>query len=319
MISKQSVWILRQARRAIHDLARGRGLHGISYNPYDKGMLAKLADDPAQTLDVDSLGSVERARHILRHMEHSFPTTRLRSAYMRNLDALLGSQPKRKSPGQLVLGLGTGRCGSTMLAHLFASAEGSLVTHENPPLIFWKPEEDQIQFHLERFARLLQYHALVGDVAHWWINVIDRILLKFPDIKLIGAIRDVEECAMSFMRIKGYGSRSLNHWVPYGTGKWLTHHWDPTYPSYKVPSNIGLSLDYFKYNLVRQYISNYNNHLRTLAERLPGQILLVRTEHLSDPTVQLSIFEFLGTAGRLSRARLNVRGISDGMSDVFRF
>jgi len=40
------------------------------------------------------------------------------------------------------------------LAAMLASVTGSCCTHENPPLVSWTPEPEEIDFHLRRFRRL---------------------------------------------------------------------------------------------------------------------------------------------------------------------
>ena len=58
---------------------------------------------------------------------------------------------------------------------------------------------------MRRFMLLAEYFSLVSDVSHWWLNAIDSFFKYFPDGKVVGVIRDVDECTKSFMRIRGYG------------------------------------------------------------------------------------------------------------------
>ena len=293
---------------------------GISFDPSDRTVLEHLAE---RSFDVygkeELLGTVSRGRLILRIIEEGFATRKLAAEYFRNLECLLRDRRKQEGCGQVVLGLGTGRCGSTSLAALLATVEDSCCTHENPPLIFWTPHQEQVQFHMKRLTILADYFSLVCDVSHWWLNVLDSFFTHFPAGKIIGLIRDVDECAISFMRIRDYGWGSWNHWVPYGNGIWIAHFWDPTYPTYPVPSYSWINPDRAKYELIARYVREYNARLVALAEQNPARIMLVRTEELSEPATQRRIFSFVNVNGRVSAIKLNVRSVIDAQHSTTKF
>src|SRR5262249_11185567 len=85
--------------------------------------------------DQHPIGSVGLGGVILDWMWEIPPTETLRAAYFENLELLLKKRPKRQVPGQIVFGLGTGRCGSTSLTALLGTIAESRSTHENPPPI----------------------------------------------------------------------------------------------------------------------------------------------------------------------------------------
>jgi hypothetical protein len=285
---------------------------GISFNPSDCTALEHLAEQSFEVRGKEEpLGTVSRGRLILGIIEKGFPTPNLAAEYFRNLEYLLRAKRKREVCGQVVLGLGAGRCGSTSLTALLATVKDSCSTHENPPLIFWTPQQEQVQFHMKRLTILADYFLLVCDVSHWWLNVLDSFFTYFPAGKLIGLIRDVDECARSFMRTRDYGWGSWNHWVPYGNGIWIADFWDPTYPTYSVPSYSWINPDRAKYELIARYVREYNARLVGLAEHNPARIMLVRTEELSEPATQRRIFSFIHVNGRVSTIKLNVRSVFD--------
>ena len=178
------------------------------------------------------------------------------------------------------------------------------VPHENPPLIYWTPEQTQISFHINRFSLLLEYFPLVVDVSHWWLNALSSLIDKFPDLKVIGLLRETNACARSFMTIKGYGAGSYNHWAPPGNGIWCSAHWDPTYPSYDLQSNFANTPDEVKFRLILRYIVSYNSTLESLSRAAPEKVKLVRTEDLSSLSTQSAIFRFIGLSGRTLQARI---------------
>lgn len=294
-----------------------------SADPYDRAAREALAQILLQMQgDRFPLGSVERGRHLLSVMGDAFPIAAAQDAYFTNLGQLLARRDRRSTSGQIVLGLGSGRCGSTSLTAMLAAIEGSCCTHENPPLLYWTPLAEQLDFHMKRFAALAKIFPLVFDASHWWLNALDVFFAHFPDGKVIGLHREVEACARSFLHRKGPGRGSINHWVPPANGIWRTNIWDPVYPTYPLPPNAEADPDGAKLDVIRRYVTEYNATLRHLAGRFPEKIILLRTEELDDPAAQRRVFDFVGVAGRPSEGRpapaLNVGTAADG-KDAFTF
>jgi hypothetical protein len=202
---------------------------------------------------------------------------------------------------------------------MLATVANSCCTHESPPLIFWEPQSEQIDFHIKRFRVLTHYHSLVGDVSHWWLNSIGQVFDQFPDARAIGLIRDPDDCALSFMRIQGHGKGSYNPWVGPGISLWRSGHWDPTYPSYPVPSGASKAPDRAKLELITRYVKEYNSQLEWLAQNTPDRVKLVRTEELSREAVQQEIFHIAGARGQTSTWKLNVKGIVEGRKIQIKF
>jgi hypothetical protein len=286
---------------------------GVDYDPYDRTVRESLAErEFAPYRGEPAPGTIGRSRLILDIIQETFPTEELSRAYFENLDILLRYRQPLRTPGRIALGIGSGRSGSTSLATMLATNVASCCTHENPPLISWTPEPEEVEFHLRRFRRLAAHHPLVADVSHWWLNVIDRFFAEFPEARVVGTYRAVESCAGSFMRIKGSGRGSYNHWVPYGNGTWAAARWDPTYPTYPVPKHAPFDPDRAKLELITRYVQEYNDAMHALARRLAAKVMLVHTENLDDEAVQNAIFEFVGLHGTVAETHLNVGTTDDG-------
>jgi hypothetical protein len=294
-------------------LRRALSNGGVDYDPYDRTVREKLAArEFAPYRGEPARGTIAGSRLILDIIQETFPTAELTAAYFENLDTLLRYREPLRTPGRVVLGIGSGRSGSTSLAAMLASVSGSCCTHENPPLVSWTPEPEEIEFHLRRFRRLAAYHPLVADVSHWWLNVIERFFAEFPEARVVGTFRAVESCAGSFMRIKGSGRGSYHHWVPYANGIWAAARWDPAYPTYPLPEQAALDPDGAKFELITRYVQEYNDAMQALAQRFPANVMLVHTESLDDAAVQNAIFDFVGLHGALATTRLNVGTTDDG-------
>jgi hypothetical protein len=125
------------------------------------------------------VGSVERGNFLMQVLDRPYPSLRVTAAYLDNLTKVLNKRSERTRLGQVILGLGAGRCGSTTLAGILHTIEGAVSTHENPPFMDWEPLPLEVQFHLRRFKIFSGYVPLVADCAHWWINALDHIFNTF--------------------------------------------------------------------------------------------------------------------------------------------
>lgn len=272
-------------------------------------------------------GTSDRDRMLVTLMGLDVASEKVATAYFKNLELLLSRRERLPNPGALVLGLGSGRCGSTSLAALFAGVEACCATHENPPLVHWQPTADQIRIHCRRFRLLLDRFQVVFDAAHWWLNAADEILASFEDVKLIGLMREPDACARSFLKIKGIGRNSINHWLDHDGTFWRPGLWDALYPSYDAARH-GLGspretakedLHVSQHRLVRMYVEDYNRSLLRMKDSLGERLLLVRTEEIGARAVQDEIFDFLGLRAPYFEAVLNRETTADGKGPGFRY
>ena len=283
------------------------------FEPYDRSARENLAEVLFEIYrDEQPVGTIQRSQLILLLIAESFPIPDLVSEYFKNLDYLLKGRPRRAVPGRIALGVGTGRCGSTSLTAMLATVDESCCTHENPPLVYRPPHDEQLRFHMDRFNLLREYFSLVFDASHWWLWVLDRLLESFPDAKIIGLYREREGCVRSFMRMKGTGWGSLNHWAQPGNGIWRAHFWDPTYPNYSLPANADERPDLVKVELIGRYVQEYNETLENIGQSLRERVTLVRMEEMSQPQTQEKIFDFIDVRGRVTQSMLNVGTVDDG-------
>jgi hypothetical protein len=289
-------------------------------DPYDRAARERTAD---LLFDTDQMrfaqGSVERSRFLLIVMANCFPTQKLRGAYFENLDELLKRRAKRDRPGVVVLGTGTGRCGSTSLTAAVASSGDVCATHENPPGVWWNALDEQVQFHMRCFRVLTEYFALVFDAAHWWLHVAERFFAEFPTGKIVGLQRDTRSCVQSFVNIKRQGKTSTNHWAAHGNGVWNSSLGDPLYPKTQLPPTLSTDPDASKAAMIEQYVVEYNRRLEGLANSDSRRVLLVRTEQLSDPAAQSRFEALFGRPIVLPSRALNQGNTSDSDGEAFMF
>ena len=278
-------------------------------HPYDQEARAQLADEIFwRHCPSTPPGSFERAALLLKILEIFYPTQQVTHAYLENLQALLGNRQALTEPGKVVLGVGTGRCGSTSLTMAFRSLDGALATHENPPMIFWQPLPEQVKFHMERLAILIRYFPFVFDASHWWLNVVDIFFQRFPEGRIVGLHRNTESCVNSFLRIKGTGLGTSNHWAAPGDSRWALTTWDPTYPSFAAPPTLGSDPIRVKRTQIQWYVDSYNERLRELARAQPDRIVLICMDELTQSRTANTLSKFVGGRVVVPAVRHNSSG-----------
>jgi hypothetical protein len=279
--------------------------------PYDRWLAERLGHTIFDRSEKSfALGSIERQQFILNAIGMSFPSERLSAVYFENLDLLLRGRTRLAVPGKVVLGLGTGRSGSTTLAALLRTIDGALSTHENPAMISWEPMQQQLQFHFRRFRVLRDYFPLVADSTHWWLNALGPFFDAFPDAKAIGLARDTDPCVKSFLTIRSK-NRDFNHWVVPHNRIWHCDSWHPTYPSYELPKGARRDSAAAKRDLIRRYVVEYNDKLRAIAAARPDRLLVLRTEELDAPESRDKISDHIGFPVSAPSLRLNHGTIED--------
>jgi len=135
---------------------------------------------------------------------------------------------------KIVIGCGSGRCGTKSLQHLLDSQSNSIFTHEALPMP-WNRNPPEAQS--EMFKRLFMHEGeYIGDVGYYWINYVEDMLHVRPDAKFICLERDRQEVIESMWDY----TRGLNTHP--------TNDWFMMYPRYDTDrkSAIGLMWDDYK-------------------------------------------------------------------------
>jgi len=169
---------------------------------------------------------------------------------------------------RIVIGFGTGRCGTRSLARFLDQQPNVTVTHEHLPSLF-----PQWGNYFDYMSLMLKYKEsfTVGNIAYAWIEYIDRILTDFEDARVICLDRNDDEQVVdsfwSYMHdMEVYGADPRKSWPFMGP---------PTKDS------------------IRQSIYLYKYKQRVLLAQFP-QILHVMTADLNDRFKQAEILEHIG-------------------------
>jgi hypothetical protein len=304
-------------RMGLHRLAQEVLEKTYASSPYDLPLGSILADVIFDNHQADyPLGSIERALFLLETMDISFASRRVSEAYFENLHAMLHGRERLKTPGMVVLGLGSGRSGSTTMAGLLGTIKGAKSTHENPVPVFWDPQPQQVEFHLRRFQILREYFLVVADSSVWWINLLDTVSQAFPMTRMIGVVRETVECVRSFKAIM---QTRWNPFVHPHNGIWQTYHGDPLRPHYELPENARKDPNAAREGMIWRYVTDYNNRLNALAKQMPDRMLLLRTEELSEASTRRQISQFLGHGVTEVPIHLNLGRMESNLESGFWF
>lgn len=181
----------------------------------------------------------------------------------------------------MIIGLGSGRCGTASLATLLNEQVNAEVTHEGCPLP-WDFDSEIWKFISNNlFSRKAD---VVGDVGYYWINYVERLLDVKPDTKFICLKRDRQETMDSYM-VKSSG---LNVHP--------TDDWFRLFPRYNLSPKeaVGAMWDDY-YKIAESWQKKYPDKF----------VLMDMDDALNDEDNQRKMLNFVGFSN--PQIRLNIR------------
>jgi sulfotransferase family protein len=192
------------------------------------------------------------------------------------------------SPPRIILGLGTGRCGTRSLANLLNRQPRTRITHEEPPRLPWNVKDrDAICRRLDRMQQTRQ-GEVIGDVASYFLPYAERAIEYSPSIRLVCLKRPRDEVVQSFMSwLDSVHPLPTNHWarVP-ATG--VYHHpvWSRIFPQYDIQD---------REEGIGRYWDEYSERAESLEKQFPDNFRIFdwRTA-LTTQAGQHAMFDFCG-------------------------
>lgn len=170
---------------------------------------------------------------------------------------------------QIIIGLGSGRCGTVSLYRLLNSQNDSYFKHESQPIVPWKFDQKIIDNKLALLSK--KKCKYIGDISSSYLNYMEYILDKFPSAKFVVLKRDREEVISSF--IKHTSFLNLNHWVKHNGEKWRkSKRWDDMHPKYNIDS---------KEKALGKYWDDYYSKVEDLIKKYPSNIKIFDTVSLN--------------------------------------
>ena len=188
---------------------------------------------------------------------------------------------------QLIISIGTGRCGSVSLSKFLSAHDKVSVLHEGRldsrkirKLIKWENDEDNLFEWLE-FLLSLDGHKFVGDTGMYYLPYIEQIIDKYPEVKIIVMERNKEEVVKSYIK----KTTGRNHWFNHDGKEWeKDDKWDPCYPKYDVHN---------KEEALEKYWEDYKNQTDNLILKFPEKIKKWTIQALNTTSGKNEILNFL--------------------------
>jgi len=166
---------------------------------------------------------------------------------------------------KIIIGLGTGRCGTWTLYRLLNAQPGVAVAHEGFPLP-WQVDVGALWYYLVQM--FVNFEGdFIGNVSFVWINYIGKLMGNLKDPRCICLRRDREEVVESFCA----HAPNENHWTDPDS-----KHYRPEvdgagnvysilFPKYDLPKTEAIVRYWNKYYALAEY----------LAMRYPKNFLLI--------------------------------------------
>lgn len=155
----------------------------------------------------------------------------------------------------LVVGVGTGRCGTKSLARLLKLQDHTFATHERfGPRVRWDCPPNLWPFRLWKDTKERDSKFVV-DIAFYWTPHIETFLKwgerEDREVRIVGLKRDRTETVDSYDKWKP----NSDHWSYHGYRQTQFDQWDHSYPYFETDSKregIGKFWDY-TYNIIEKW------------------------------------------------------------------
>lgn len=178
---------------------------------------------------------------------------------------------------QLIIGLGTGRCGTVSFCDLL-KLQNIDATHEHK-LLPWEFNKDCIDVLLSSIIN--RNKDIVSDIAFYYLPYVPYILSKYPNTKFVCLKRDKKQTVNSYM-VKTY---NRNHWSLSHNNR-IDHIWGITYPKYDQPNKRLAIIQYWTeyYNTAEHYSKMYEDNFK----------IFNMVDVLNNEQYQSDMFTFIG-------------------------
>lgn len=175
----------------------------------------------------------------------------------------------------MIIGLGTGRCGTVSLANLL-NVNNLNVVHELRPLLSWYDGD------YKQKINTLREQKLDGEVASYFLPYVRGINDMVENVKFICLKREKQQVIDSFMK----KTPVTNHWCEYTEGgEWKKDkEWYECFPKYNISD---------KKEAISMYWESYYKEAETLSNDMDN-FKIFETRDLNDEKGVYDILDFCG-------------------------
>jgi len=190
---------------------------------------------------------------------------------------------------KFIIGLGTGRCGTSSLSCLLSAQSHIIVPHEYKSPLPWKVSTKQIE------ERLKDLRFLNGDIGYYYLSYIKMIMKKFPQTKFVCLQRDRQKTINSFLK----WTINRNHWINHDGTKWNKDpKWDPTFPKFECAD---------KNKVLGKYYDHYYSEAHKVELKYPSSFKVFPTDYLNTTKGVKQVLSFCQIRGDHVNLITNVR------------
>lgn len=175
---------------------------------------------------------------------------------------------------KIIIGCGTGRCGTVSLSKLLSNCSNSNIPHEMKPIVSY--DFNRMIYERFKFNILTNFKKYVGTVAPYARNVIEYLINDFPDIKIIWITRDREKTIKSFIK----ATEEHNLW-----SNDCKHPFGEAVPSYN---------ELTREEAIKKFVNEENNRAIKLENDYPNNFKIFNVEDLNTKEGQNKIFDWVG-------------------------
>lgn len=185
---------------------------------------------------------------------------------------------------KIIVGLGTGRCGTTTLANLLDMQENTSCLHE--PLKYIPTHKFSEAASKKIVANYMQRKAPIsGTIALNYLSYLNSIFDTFNDVHVLVMKREKKEVIESYLKKVKHKNSNANHWMKHNGKKWKRHRWDQCFPTFKVNNiqeAIGMYWDY------------YYEQIEKKSKEIGFNYQLIPIEFLNNKSEMIKVFKNIG-------------------------
>jgi len=193
----------------------------------------------------------------------------------------------------IIIGLGTGRCGSMSLAKLLNQQENFIARHESI-ISPWNFSEIHYQNNIK--SLLDTNSENVAEIAFYLLPYTTKILTHYPKTKVVVLKRSKEEVVESYDK----KTPTRNHWSSHKFLKFYEKRdgWDECYPTY----------DLTKRDAISQYWEDYYTMCENLYTAYKKNIIIFDMYNLfSEEEKQNELLDFLEISKQKRKINLDIK------------
>lgn len=182
---------------------------------------------------------------------------------------------------QLIIGLGTGRCGTKSLAEFLSKQADTHVTHEfgDRPVLPWKKDEGSFKSVLMELRS--RRARVAGDVGFYHLPYVEDWMRAFPRVRFVVLQRARSEVVRSFSS----WSRGRNHWMNHNESRWRWCVWDRCFPKFDQAAT--------RLKAIAEYWDYYYKEVSRLGTQHPDRFFRIETRELNNADKLSRLLDFL--------------------------